>query len=131
MGSTVPIVATVFGAKIIEKHFILDRSIGGPDASFSMNEQEFTAMVKAVREAESAIGKVDYTLTEKQAKGKDFSRSLYVVEDMKAGDVITEKNVRSIRPGFGLHPKYFNQLLGKKVNRDVEKGDQFLSNFTN
>nr|WP_294925894.1 pseudaminic acid synthase [uncultured Flavobacterium sp.] len=123
MGATVPIVATVFGAKIIEKHFILDRSIGGPDASFSMNEEEFTEMVKAVREAESAIGIVDYKLTEKQAKGKDFSRSLYVVEDIKAGDVITEENVKSIRPGFGLHPKYFNDILGKKVNADLEIGD--------
>jgi pseudaminic acid synthase len=122
MGATVPVVATCFGAKIIEKHFILDRSIGGPDASFSMNEEEFTAMVKAVREAESAIGVVDYTLTEKQAKGKDFSRSLYVVEDIKAGDVITDKNVRSIRPGFGLHPKYYNEILGKKVTSDLKKG---------
>lgn len=125
MGATVPVVATCFGAKIIEKHFILDRSIGGPDASFSMNEAEFTAMVKAVREAESAIGVVDYTLTEKQTKGKDFSRSLYVVEDMKAGDIINEKNVRSIRPGFGLHPKYYNQILDKKVNINIEKGERF------
>jgi pseudaminic acid synthase len=129
MGATVPVVATCFGAKIIEKHFILDRSIGGPDASFSMNEEEFTAMVKAVREAESAIGKVDYTLTEKQAKGKDFSRSLYVVDDMKAGEVITEKNVRSIRPGFGLHPKYYNDILGKTVSRNIEKGCRFENNF--
>lgn len=129
MGATVPVVATCFGAKIIEKHFILDRSIGGPDASFSMNEEEFTAMVKAVREAESAIGKVDYTLTEKQAKGKDFSRSLYVVEDIKSGDVITEKNVRSIRPGFGLHPKHYNEILGKKVKIDIEKGEKFDLDF--
>ncbi|WP_281231866.1 pseudaminic acid synthase [Flavobacterium gelatinilyticum] len=125
MGATVPIVATVFGAKIIEKHFILDRSIGGPDASFSMNEQEFTAMVKAVREAESAIGVVDYSLTEKQIKGKDFSRSLYIVEDIKAGEILTEKNVRSIRPGFGLHPKFYNEILGKKINTDIEKGERF------
>ncbi|MEA9413129.1 pseudaminic acid synthase [Flavobacterium sp. PL02] len=123
MGATVPIVATVFGAKIIEKHFILDRSIGGPDASFSMNEKEFTGMVKAVREAESAIGIVDYILTEKQAKGKDFSRSLYVVEDIKAGEVITEKNVRSIRPGFGMHPKYYKEILGQKATIDLETGD--------
>lgn len=128
MGATVPLVATVFGAKIIEKHFILDRSIGGPDASFSMNEEEFTAMVKAVREAERAIGVVDYTLTEKQAKGKDFSRSLYVVKDMKAGDIITEQNVRSIRPGFGLHPKYYNEILGKEVNSDFEKGERLEFN---
>lgn len=122
MGATVPIVATCFGAKIIEKHFILDRSIGGPDASFSMNEDEFKAMVRAVREAESAIGVVNYTLTEKQIKGRDFSRSLYVAEDIKAGEVITETNVRSVRPGFGLHPKYLNEILGNKVTIDLKKG---------
>ena len=85
LGSTVPVVATCFGAKIIEKHFILDKSVGGPDASFSMDEQEFSEMVKSVREAEKAIGKVEYTLTEKQRKGKDFSRSLYFVKDLKTG----------------------------------------------
>jgi pseudaminic acid synthase len=122
MGNTVPVVATCFGAKIIEKHFILNKSIGGPDASFSMDEQEFTEMVKAVREAESAIGKVDYTLTEKQKKGRQFSRSLYVVEDIKAGEIITEKNVRSIRPGFGLHPKYYKDILGKNAKLDIPMG---------
>ena len=125
MGSTVPIVATCFGAKIIEKHFILDKSIGGPDASFSMDEAEFTEMVKAVREAEKAIGKVNYNLTEKQKKGRDFSRSLYVVKDIKAGEKITNENVRSIRPGFGLHPKHLKAILGKKINRDVHKGERF------
>jgi pseudaminic acid synthase len=125
IGSTVPVVATCFGAKIIEKHFILDRAIGGPDASFSMNEVEFTAMVKAVRETELAIGKVDYTLTDKQSKGKDFSRSLYITEDVKKGEVFTEANVRSIRPGFGLHPKYLPQVLGKKAAEDLEKGTRF------
>ena len=125
IGSTVPVVATCFGAKIIEKHFILDRSIGGPDASFSMNEHEFTEMVKSIREAEKAIGKVSYGLTEKQKKGKDFSRSLYVVENMKADELITENNVRSIRPGYGLHPKYLKKVLGKKINIDVDKGTAF------
>lgn len=129
LGSTVPIVATVFGAKIIEKHFIIDRAIGGPDASFSMNEEEFTAMVKAVREAEKAIGVVDYHLTEKQAKGKDFSRSLYIAEDIQAGEILTEINLRSVRPGFGLHPKYYHQVLGKKVNTTVEKGTRFSLNL--
>lgn len=124
MGSTVPIVATALGAKIIEKHFILDRSIGGPDASFSMNEIEFTEMVKSLREAESALGVVDYKLTTKQQKGRDFSRSLYVVQDIKKDDLITEENVKSIRPGFGLHPKYYNSILGKKVNKKMEKGDR-------
>ena len=129
MGSIVPVVATCFGSKIIEKHFILDRSIGGPDASFSMNEQEFTEMVKAVRDAEKAIGVVDYQLTEKQQKGKDFSRSLYVVKDVKAGDVITEENVRSIRPGYGLHPKYLKDILGKTFSQNVEKGERMRLDY--
>ena len=124
LGATAPVVATVFGAKIIEKHFILDKSIGGPDASFSMNEFEFTEMVKAVRRAECAIGTVDYNLTEKQIKGKDFSRSLYVVKDIKMGEVISEQNVRSIRPGFGMHPKYYDEIIGKKFNKDLETGDR-------
>jgi pseudaminic acid synthase len=129
MGSTVPIVATVFGAKIIEKHFIIDRAIGGPDASFSMNEEEFTAMVKAVREAEKASGLVDYKLTEKQAKGRDFSRSLYIAENIKAGEIFTDKNLRSVRPGFGLHPKHFNEIIGKKSNQDLEKGTPMKLNY--
>ena len=124
MGSTVPMVATCFAAKIIEKHFILDRSIGGPDASFSMDEQEFTAMVKAVREAEKALGVVDYTLTEKQRKGRDFCRSLYVVKDIKQGELVTAEHIKSIRPGFGLHPKYLQQILGKRANRNLEIGDR-------
>jgi pseudaminic acid synthase len=128
-GSTAPIVATVMGARIIEKHFILDRAIGGPDASFSMNEQEFTEMVKAVREAEKAIGAIDYQLTDKQKKGREFSRSLYVVKDMQAGEEISRENVRSIRPGYGLHPKYYQDILGKKVNRPLQKGDRFNLDF--
>lgn len=124
MGITAPVVATALGAKIIEKHFIVDRSIGGPDASFSLNEAEFSAMVKAVREAEKSLGKPTYILTEKQKKGRDFSRSLYVVKDVKKGDVISEDNVRSIRPGYGLHPKFLKQLIGKKFNSDVEKGER-------
>ncbi|MEZ7500364.1 pseudaminic acid synthase [Flavobacterium sp. Arc3] len=132
IGSTAPVVATCFGAKIIEKHFILDRAIGGPDASFSMNEEEFTAMVKAVRESELAIGKVDYTLTEKQVKGKDFSRSLYAAKDIKKGELFTEENVRSIRPGFGLHPRYLPEILGKEASADIEMGARFeLQMITN
>jgi len=129
MGATVPIVATALGAKIIEKHFILDRSIGGPDASFSMNENEFTEMVKSVREAESAIGIVDYNLSVKQKKGKNFARSLYVVEDINPGDIISEKNVKSIRPGFGLHPKHYQEIMGKLVTKSAEKGDRFSLNI--
>ena len=131
IGATVPIVATCFGAKIIEKHFILDRNIGGPDASFSMNESEFTSMVKAVREAESAIGNIDYNLTEKQIKGKNFSRSLYIVEDVKSGEKLTEKNVRSIRPGFGMHPKHYSEIIGKKVLKDLKFGQRLSINDIN
>ena len=129
MGITAPVIATVMGAKIIEKHFILDRAIGGPDASFSLNEFEFTEMVKAVREAEVAMGCVDYKLTEKQLKGKVFSRSLYVVGDAKEGELITEQHVRSIRPGFGLHPKYLSKILGKRFKKDVKRGDRVDMNY--
>jgi pseudaminic acid synthase len=129
MGSTVPVVATCFGAKIIEKHFILDHSIGGPDASFSMDESEFKEMVTAVRNAEKAIGKVDYQLTEKQLKGKDFSRSLYVVKDIKEGEIITEENVKSIRPGFGMHPKFYKDMLGKTVKKDVKSGTRLTEDI--
>lgn len=125
IGNTVPVVATCFGAKIIEKHFILDRSIGGPDASFSMNEIEFNEMVKSVRQAESAIGIVDFNLTKKQAEGRNFSRSIYVAEDLKAGDIINEFNVKSVRPGFGLHPKYYKEILGRQINADLLKGTAF------
>ncbi|CAK7083302.1 MAG: Pseudaminic acid synthase [Bacteroides rodentium] len=129
IGSISAIVAVSQGATMIEKHFIMDRSIGGPDASFSMNEQEFAQMVKDVRMAEAAIGSVSYELTDKMKSGREFSRSLYVAEDMKSGDVITEQNVRSVRPGFGLHPKYLKEVLGKKVNRNLEKGMRFTFEF--
>mgnify|MGYP001181819210 FL=1 len=129
LGATVPIAATALGAKIIEKHFILDRSIGGPDSTFSMNEAEFTNMVKAIRETEKALGKIDYHLTDKQKKGKDFSRSLYVVETISEGELFSKDNVRSIRPGFGLHPKYLHQIIGKKSNQNIEKGTRFNLDF--
>lgn len=129
LGATVPIVATIFGAKIIEKHFILDRSIGGPDASFSMNEFEFKEMVNSIREAEVSIGKISYELTEKQIKGKEFARSLYIVEDIKIDQIFTTENVKSIRPGFGAHPKYYNNILGKKASIDIEKGSRFDFKF--
>ena len=129
IGSIAPIVAVTQGAVMIEKHFIIDRSIGGPDAAFSMDEKEFAQMVKDIRTAEAAIGKVSYDLTEKQKAGRCFSRSLYVARDMKKGDVITEENVRSVRPGYGLHPKYLKDCLGKVVNEDVQMGTRFSLDF--
>jgi pseudaminic acid synthase len=122
VGITVPVVAAVLGARVIEKHFIINRSIGGPDASFSLNEEEFTEMVKALREAKVAVGKVDYTLTDKMLKSRGFSRSLYIAEDIRAGEIFTEQNVRSIRPGFGLHPKYLHDIIGKQALTDLKKG---------
>lgn len=129
MGSVSAIVAVAQGATMIEKHFIIDRSIGGPDASFSMNEHEFSQMVKDIRMAEASIGSVSYELTDKMKSGREFCRSLYVTEDMKTGEVITEQNIRSVRPGFGLHPKYLKDILGKKVNLDLEKGMRFALEF--
>ena len=130
LGSTVPVIATALGAEVIEKHFILDRSIGGPDASFSMNEIEFTAMVKAIREAEVAVGTISYELSPKQVAGKDFSRSLYVAEAINKGDIITEATIKSVRPGFSLHPKHLPEILGKTATRDLKKGERiYLSDF--
>ncbi len=121
-GELVPATATALGAVVIEKHFILDKSIGGPDASFSLDEKEFKAMVHAVRSVEKILGNVNYSLTDKAKKSREFSRSLYVVKDVKAGEIISEENVRSIRPGFGMHPKYYNAVLGKEAKVNLEKG---------
>lgn len=122
LGIVAPVVAVTLGARVIEKHFILAKSIGGPDASFSLDEKEFTEMVRAVRQAEQAIGKVTYELTGKVKASRKFARSLFVVKDIKAGEVFTEENIRSIRPGFGLHPKYLKEVIGKASKSDIEKG---------
>lgn len=122
MGTTVPIAAVALGANIIEKHFILDRKLGGPDSAFSLEPEEFKAMVKSVRESEKALGKVSYELTEKIKKSRELSRSLFVVEYIKAGETFTEINIKSIRPGFGLPPKYLQEILGKKAIKDIKKG---------
>lgn len=129
MGIEGPIVATVLGATVIEKHFILDKSIGGADAHFSLDEKEFTEMVNAVRKAEKMMGKVDYEMTEKKKTSRQFSRSLFIVEDVKSGEKITRENVRSIRPGFGIHPKHLSEIIGNKFNCDFEKGTPMSFEF--
>ena len=126
LGTTAPVVATTLGAKVLEKHFILDKAIGGADADFSLDKQEFAEMIQAVRDTEKLLGKVDYSMTEKKKKSRQFSRSLYVAEDIKVGDVITEKNVRSVRPGYGLHPKFFEKMLGQRALYDVKFGTALL-----
>lgn len=122
LGNTVPVVATSLGACVIEKHFILDKSIGGPDAAFSLDPQEFKSMVDAVRNVEKALGKVSYTLSETVIKNKKFARSLFAVQDIKKGDKLTPENIRSIRPGYGLHPKHLPEILGKTASCDIERG---------
>ena len=123
-GIIAPVVATALGARIIEKHFILNHDIGGPDSSFSLDEKEFTNMVKLVRLAQKSIGDINYQLTPKQEKSRTFSRSLYVSSNIKKGEKFSSNNIRSIRPGFGLHPKYYNQIIGKTANKDFIQGDR-------
>lgn len=129
LGSIVPTVSVALGAKVIEKHFILDKSIGGPDALFSLDKNEFKQMVDAVRDAEKAIGNVDYSLSEKKEKNRKFARSLFVVKDIKKGEIFTEENVRSIRPGYGLSPKHYIDVLGKKAVKDIRKGSPLKWKF--
>ncbi len=114
---------------MIEKHFILDKKIGGPDVNFSLDKDEFKQMVNAVRNTEKALGKTDYELSEKAIANRMFTRSLYIVKDIKKGEKFTEENIRSIRPGYGLHPKYLPEILGKQANRNLKKGTRMKWEF--
>jgi len=122
MGIAVPVVAVALGACIIEKHLCLRRADGGPDGAFSLEPEEFKAMVEAVRTAEKALGSVQFASGPREANSRKFRRSLFVVEDMKKGELFTKQNVRSIRPADGLHPRHFNEVLGKRAASDVERG---------
>lgn len=125
LGINIPISAVSLGAKIVEKHFILDRKLGGPDSQFSINPKEFSEMVVAIRQVEKALGKVTYSLSPKQIKSRDFMRSLFVVKDVKKGEKFSNDNVRSIRPGFGLSPKYIDDIIGKISKNNVKRGTPF------
>lgn len=125
MGFDVAVAAVALGATLVEKHFIMDRSIGGPDAAFSMEKDEFASMVKATRNVEAALGEVVYPTDPTKIKGREFSRSLYVAEDVIIGDAVTEENVRSVRPGLGAHPKYLPYVIGKRFVRDCKRGERF------
>lgn len=122
MGEAVDIAGITLGAKIIEKHLTLNRADGGPDASFSMEPDEYKHMVSSVRNVEKALGSVTYNLTDKQKNSKGRSRSLYIVEDIKKGQKFTMDNLKSIRPGYGIHTKYLYDIVGKKSKCDLKKG---------
>lgn len=122
IGDTIAIAAVSLGAKILEKHFILDRTAGGPDAQFSMEPSEFKSMVNSIRTVEKAFGKISYDLSEKVLKSRVFSRSLFVIKDIVAGDEFTTENLSSIRPGHGLPPKFLNDILGKQAKINLYRG---------
>lgn len=122
MGHTVPVAAVALGACIVEKHFTLSRATPGPDSTFSLEPDEFRAMVAAIRTTEKALGRVNYEVSANEAKSRQFRRSLFVVADVKAGDVFTAQNVRSIRPGHGLHTRHLGEVLGKQAKCDVKCG---------
>ncbi len=124
LGIVAPVVAVTLGAKVIEKHFIIDKSIGGADCGFSMDKKEFKQMVEAIRDAEKLIGVVDYSLNEKRKKQRRFARSLYISSDIKKGEVFTLENIKSVRPFYGLHPKYLKDILGKKAKKDYKYADR-------
>jgi len=120
LGTTAPVVATTLGAKIIEKHFILNKNIGGVDSDFSLDKEEFSKMVKAVRDTEKLLGNISYNMDDKKKKNRVFSRSLYISKDVRKDEVVSLENIKSVRPGHGLHPKYLNFVLGKKFTQDLE-----------
>ncbi len=128
LGVTAPIVAVTLGAKVIEKHFIIDKSIGGADCEFSLDKKEFKLLVDVIRDTEKLLGVVDYSLDEKKQKQRRFSRSLYVSKDIKKGEKFTLENIKSVRPGYGLHPKYLNEILGKTSLKDYKFGDRVEKN---
>jgi len=122
LGIAIPVAAVALGACIIEKHFTLSRSVLGPDSAFSLKPDEFKTMVEAVRTAEKALGKISYKVSEQETKSRVFRRSLFVVKDVQKGEVFTEENVRSIRPGYGMHPRHFKDVLGRRAARDIHRG---------
>jgi N-acetylneuraminate synthase len=126
LDNTTAITSVAMGASIIEKHFTLDRSGGGPDDSFSLEPAELAALCQGVKTAWSALGCVDYGRKSSEQSNVKFRRSLYFVKDMKAGDVLTADCVRSVRPGFGLQPKFMDQIIGRKLNRHVKAATPVL-----
>jgi len=129
LGIAVPVAAVALGACIVEKHFTLSRDIPGPDSAFSLEPHEFKEMVEAIRTVEKALGEVSYEVTEHESASRLFRRSLFVVKDMKTGEVFTEENVRSIRPGYGLHTRYIDMVMGRRAARDISRGTPLTWDF--
>ena len=128
-GHTVPVASVALGACVIEKHLTLSREDGGVDSAFSMEPAEFKEMVQAVRDAEKALGRATYDLTKKQEDSRWLTRSLYIAADMNAGDVLTADNLKSVRPGHGMHTRYYDDLLGKAVNRNLRAGTPMAAEY--
>ena len=122
LGSMSAVTAVALGASVIEKHFCISREIENPDASFSMTPKEFQKMVEDIRMTEAALGKVSYGPAKQEESSIVFRRSLFAVKDIKAGECLSEENIRSIRPGYGIKPKYFHEVLGKKAKQDIKRG---------
>ena len=122
LGIGASIAAIAHGASVLEKHFTLDRSDGGVDSAFSMEPDEMTSLVIESKNAWQSLGKITYGPTNAEKNSLNFKRSIFISEDMKKGEVFTEKNLRIVRPGNGLHPRYYEKFIGKKVSKDVEKG---------
>lgn len=126
LGSTVPVVAVALGATFIEKHMTLSRKNHGPDDSFSMEPNEFKLMIQSVREAERAIGKVCYEITESQRNSEIFRRSIFVTKSVKKGEMFNKDNIRCIRPAYGLHPRYYESVIGSTATQDIAEGTPLL-----
>lgn len=122
MGDTVAVASVAMGAKVVEKHLTLSRAYGGVDSAFSMEPEEFKQMVNHIRIVEKAMGQVTYELTDKQKGEREHARSLFIAKDMKAGETLDPTNMRSVRPANGLHTKFYDELLGKRIKRDVKLG---------
>ena len=123
LGSCVPVAAVALGACVVEKHLTLRRSDGGPDSSFSMEPEEFARMVEDIKNIKKSLGKVSYKLTEKQKNSRERGRSLYVSKDISQGERFDADNIKSVRPGYGLHPKYYDEIIGKRSLKDLKMGD--------
>jgi sialic acid synthase SpsE len=131
MGLGLAVASVALGVRVIEKHFTLNRDDGGVDSTFSMESDEMAALVLEARRAWDSLGKINYGATKLEGKSKIFRRSIYVEKDLKKGEILTRKNIRSIRPGFGLAPKHFDELLERSASMDLKRGQALTWHMIN